>query len=55
MAKIETFEEMENQFNERKNLALETSRAVAGTMGYLRRSQLRGSKFSRDEDDGRAR
>ena len=35
----------EAQFAVMKGLALETSRAIAGMMGYLTRSQLRGSKY----------
>ncbi len=35
----------EAQFNSMKTLALEASRAIAGMMGYLNRSQLRGSKY----------
>ena len=35
----------EAQFEPIKTLAIETSRAIAGMMGYLTRSQLRGSKF----------
>lgn len=33
------------QFTTMKTLALETSRAIAGMMGYLSKSQLRGSKY----------
>jgi len=36
----------EAQFCELKGLAVETSRAIAGMMGYLKRSQLRGSKYN---------
>ncbi len=35
----------EAQFVAMKALALETSRAIAGMMGYLIKSQLRGSKY----------
>lgn len=35
----------EAQFTAMKTLALEASRAIAGMMGYLSKSQLRGSKF----------
>ena len=35
----------EAQFKAMKTLAVETSRATAGLMGYLTRSQLRGSKY----------
>ncbi len=33
------------QFKAMKTLAMETSRAIAGMMGYLTSSQLRGSKY----------
>ncbi|NBV24611.1 MAG: four helix bundle protein [Proteobacteria bacterium] len=32
-------------FQTTKTLAVDTSRAIAGLMGYLNRSQLRGSKY----------
>src|SRR5262245_1593581 len=35
----------EARFHEMKDLALKTSRAIAGLMNYLKRSQLRGSKY----------
>jgi four helix bundle protein len=39
----------EAQFNELKGLALETSRAIAGMMSYLKRSELRGNKYRNEE------
>lgn len=35
----------EAQFNQLKNLALDANRAIAGMLGYLKRSELKGSKF----------
>jgi len=39
----------EAQFRELKCLALETSRAIAGMMGYLKRSGLWGNKYSTED------
>lgn len=36
----------ESQFGKIKELAMETSRAIAGMMSYLTRSTLRGSKYA---------
>ena len=33
------------EFKKLKDLAVETSRAIAGMMGYLKSSELRGSKY----------
>jgi four helix bundle protein len=38
----------EASFGSLKALAVETSRAIAGMMGYLKRSPLRGNKFRQD-------
>src|SRR5262245_16250244 len=40
------------QFQEMKDLAIQASRAIAGMMSYLKRSELRGSKF---RNEGRTR
>jgi four helix bundle protein len=39
----------EKQFHEMKDLAVEASRAIAGMIGYLSRSELRGNKY-RNQD-----
>jgi four helix bundle protein len=35
----------EVEFNALRNLALETSRVIAGLIGYLKKSEYKGSKF----------
>lgn len=39
----------EQQFEETKQLAIGTSRAIAGMISYLKRSQLRGNKYRPEE------
>jgi four helix bundle protein len=41
----------QTQCQSMKDLALDVSRAVAGMMGYLKQSQLRGNKFRIIESD----